>query len=107
MGTTTSSRWADPGLLVLGSLADGEKHGYAIADDIADRTGRRPGPGTLYGAIARLERDGLIEALEGDERRRPYRLSAEGRRVLTEELDGMRAFATTGINRLRRTAATT
>lgn len=103
MGT---SRWADPGLLVLGSLAAGDKHGYAIAEDIAAGTGRRPGPGTLYGAIARLERDGLITALEGDERRRPYRLSAEGRRVLAEELDSMRAFARTGLTRLQRSGAT-
>ena len=101
-----SSRWADPGLLVLGSLADGDKHGYAIADDIAASTGRRPGPGTLYGAIARLERDGLIKGLEGDERRRPYRLSAEGRRVLATELDGMRAFARQGLTRLQRSGAT-
>lgn len=103
---TSSSRWADPGLLVLGSLAGGEKHGYAIAEDIGETTGRRPGPGTLYGAIARLERDGLITALEGDERRRPYRLSAEGQRVLAAELDGMSAFATSGRARLQRSSAT-
>jgi DNA-binding PadR family transcriptional regulator len=102
----TSSRWADPGLLVLGSLANGDKHGYAIADDIAETTGSRPGPGTLYGAIARLERDGLIKALAGDERRRPYRLSAEGKRVLAAELDAMRAFARTGLTRLHRSGAT-
>ncbi|MCW2544791.1 MAG: PadR family transcriptional regulator [Frankiales bacterium] len=102
----TSSRWADPGLLVLGSLADGDKHGYAIAEDIAERTGRRPGPGTLYGAIARLERDGLITALDGDARRRPYRLSGEGRRVLAEEVDAMASFASHSLHRLRRNAAT-
>ena len=103
---TSTSRWADPGLLVLGSLAAGDKHGYAIADEIAERTGRRPGPGTLYGAIARLERDGLITALEGDERRRPYRLSAEGSRVLHEELTTMRSFATTALRGLQRRVAT-
>lgn len=95
------TRWADPGLLVLGALAEGDKHGYAIAEDIAARTGRRPGPGTLYGAIARLERDGLIEALAGDERRRPYRLSAAGREALTSELAGMRAFADAGLQHIR------
>ncbi|MCU1589765.1 MAG: PadR family transcriptional regulator [Frankiales bacterium] len=102
----SSSRWADPGLLVLGSLADGEKHGYAIAEDIEQRTGRRPGPGTLYGAIARLEQDGLITALEGDARRRPYRLSGDGARVLQAELSGMRAFANHGLRGLRGRMAT-
>ena len=104
---TTSSRWADPGLLVLGSLAAGEKHGYAIADDIEQRTGRRPGPGTLYGAIARLEQDGLITPLEGDTRRRPYRLSGKGARVLQGELDGMRGFANASLRGLRRRAVAT
>jgi DNA-binding PadR family transcriptional regulator len=98
---TTSSRWADPGLLVLGSLADGDKHGYAIAEHIEQRTGRRPGPGTLYGAIARLEQDGLITPLAGDARRRPYRLSGKGARVLQEELEGMRSFATASLRGLR------
>ena len=103
---TVSSRWADPGLLVLGSLADGDKHGYAIADHIEQQTGRRPGPGTLYGAIARLEQDGLITALAGDARRRPYRLSAAGARALQEELAGMRSFANSGLRGLRRRTAT-
>lgn len=103
----SSSRWADPGLLVLGSLSDGEKHGYAIAEDIERRTGRRPGPGTLYGAIARLEQEGLIVALDEEERRRPYRLSGEGARVLQRELDSMRSFAADGLRGLRRRAATT
>jgi DNA-binding PadR family transcriptional regulator len=96
-----SSRWADPGLLILGCLADGDKHGYALAEDIERRTGRRPGPGTLYGAIARLESDGLITPLEGDSRRRPYRLSGKGARVLEDELGAMRSFANAGLRGLR------
>jgi DNA-binding PadR family transcriptional regulator len=99
------ARWTDPGLLILGSLADGEKHGYAIADDIERRTGRRPGPGTLYGAIARLESDGLITPLEGEARRRPYRLSGKGARVLHDELEGMRSFANAGLRGLRNRTA--
>jgi DNA-binding PadR family transcriptional regulator len=98
----TSSRWADPGLLVLGSLAGGDKHGYAIAEDIEQQTGRRPGPGTLYGAIARLEQEGLITALAGGARRRPYRLSADGAAALARELDGMQSFAKAGLRGLRR-----
>jgi DNA-binding PadR family transcriptional regulator len=96
-----SSRWADPGLLILGCLADGEKHGYALAEDIERRTGRRPGPGTLYGAIARLESDGLITPLEGEARRRPYRLSGKGAKVLQDELSSMRAFANAGLRGLQ------
>lgn len=101
-----TSRWADPGLLVLGSLASGDKHGYAIADDLEEQTGRRPGPGTLYGAIARLEQDGLITPLPGDARRRPYRLSGTGAQVLADELAQMRSFANTGLRGLRSRTAT-
>src|SRR3954447_22735161 len=103
---TSTSRWADPGLLVLGSLADGDKHGYAIADHIEERTGRRPGPGTLYGAIARLEQGGLITPLDANARGRLYRLSGEADRILQQELDGMRSFANHGLRGLRsRTAS--
>ena len=64
-------RFAEPALLVLVSLADGVKHGYAITEDIANFAGVRFGPGSLYGAIARLESRGLIEALEAEDRRNP------------------------------------
>jgi DNA-binding PadR family transcriptional regulator len=71
-------RYSQPALLVLMSLLDGDKHGYAIAEDIDAMTGDRPGPGTLYGAIARLEERGFIEATDADGRRKPYRLSGKG-----------------------------
>ena len=64
-------RFAEPALLILVSLADGPKHGYAITEDIADFADVRFGPGSLYGAIARLESRGLIEALEAEDRRNP------------------------------------
>jgi DNA-binding PadR family transcriptional regulator len=47
-------RWADPPLLVLASLADEPKHGYAITQDVADTMGVRLSAGTLYAVIARL-----------------------------------------------------
>ncbi|MET7393807.1 PadR family transcriptional regulator [Dactylosporangium sp. NPDC005572] len=99
-GLTAFGRFSEPALLVLVSLAEGPKHGYAMQDDIAALTGERPGPGTLYGAIRRLEELGLIEALQERERRKPYQLTAGGRAALQAELSRMRAVAGTGLRRL-------
>lgn len=90
----------DPGLLILASLAGEDRHGYAIMEDVEAFAGVRLGPGTLYGAITRLEQKGWIRPLAGDERRRPYRLTAEGRRQLQEQLDGLRDVVRTGTRRL-------
>jgi len=76
----------DPTLLVLASLADGEKHGYAMMEDIQKFAGTRLGPGTLYGAITRLEERGWIRAVGSDERRRPYAITAAGKRHLEDEV---------------------
>jgi DNA-binding PadR family transcriptional regulator len=92
--------YSDPPLLVLASLADGPKHGYAMIEDILRMCGTRLGPGTLYGAIARLERQGLIEPLKSKERRQPYRLTAEGRRVLCAKLATLQHFALAGLKKL-------
>ena len=70
---------ADARLLVLVSLLDGPKHGYAIQADVNSFAAVHLGPGTLYGALNSLERDGLVEALPSDQRRRPYRLTQVGR----------------------------
>ena len=78
---------SDARLLALVSLSDGAKHGYSIQHDIDTFAGVRLGPGTLYGALASLERDRLIEALPSQERRRPYRLTDAGRRHLDRQLD--------------------
>jgi|SRR6266850_241337 len=86
--------------LVLVSLSEGPKHGYAITQDVARFAGRRLGPGTLYGAIARLESWGFIEALPGDERRRPYRVTARGGKALRESLDELQRVSTTARRRL-------
>ena len=93
-------RFAEPGLLILVSLSDGPKHGYAIMTDVEAGTGRPLGPGTLYAALARLEERGLIEALEPVDRRRPYRLTAIGATALKEQLAGLEAFARLGLRRL-------
>jgi DNA-binding PadR family transcriptional regulator len=93
---------SDPNLLVLASLAEGDKHGYAMMEDIGRFAGVRLGPGTLYGAITRLEQRGWIRPLKASEdRRQPYTLTAEGRRHLEEQLSGLNQIVRTGLKRLR------
>lgn len=93
-------RFAEPSLYILVALSDGPKHGYAIMADVEAMTGSPLGPGTLYGALARLERRGLIEALEPDERRRPYRLTGLGATTLSAQLAHLEGFVRTGLERL-------
>ena len=69
-------RFAEPWLLVLTSLADGPKHGYAIMTDVAAFSGVRMEPGTLYGALAQLERCGWVRPLAAAECRRSYQIAA-------------------------------
>ena len=83
------------------SLADGPKHGYAITIDVEDFAGVHLGPGTLYGALDRLERLDLIEALPAEDRRRPYRLTAAGRAALEQELQKLQSVTRRGLDRLR------
>ena len=91
----------DPTVLILTSLASGPKHGYALLLDIDAFAGVRLGPGTLYGAIGRLEEQGLIEALGAQGRTRPYRLTAEGSTFLEATLAELRSLVEEGTTRLR------
>jgi DNA-binding PadR family transcriptional regulator len=84
-----------PALHILVALGDGERHGYAIMQEIEARTSGavRLGPGTLYGSIRRMVADGLIQELderpdpgEDDVRRRYYRITPRGRRIAAEEI---------------------
>ncbi len=93
-------RYAGPATLILSSLADGTKHGYALTKDIAEFAGVRLAPGTLYEALARLERQGLIAAVETDDRRRPYKLTGAGAIALRAHLDAQRRIADVGLRRL-------
>src|SRR5436190_21197513 len=86
-------RFAEPALLILVSLAAGAKHGYAITEDIASFAGVRFGPGSLYGAIARLESRGLIQARDAEDRRNPYELTAGGEKALRARLASIQAVA--------------
>ena len=92
---------SDPTLLVLASLADGDKHGYAMMDDIQKFAQVRLGPGTLYGAITRLEQRGWIRPVASEDRRQPYTLTAAGRQHLEIELANLNRVVSTGLNRLR------
>jgi len=93
-------RYSDPSLLILSSLASGPKHGYAMMEDILQFSGTRLEPGTLYGAITRLEKRGWIEPLAAEERRRPYRLTGAGAAALREQLATMQQIVATGLQRL-------
>ncbi|HEY5053273.1 MAG TPA: PadR family transcriptional regulator [Solirubrobacterales bacterium] len=96
-----SERSTDPGLLVLSSLAEGPKHGYAITRDVEALSGVKLGPGTLYGALSRLEEKGMIEALPAEARRRPYRLTSAGATALSEQLQMLSQVVDAGLDRLR------
>ena len=96
----TFGRYAGPATLILSSLADGAKHGYALTKDIEAFAGVRLAPGTLYEALSRLEGQGLIEAMESHDRRRPYRLTAMGAATLRAHLNAQRRVADLGLRRL-------
>lgn len=92
---------SDPTLLVLASLAEGDKHGYAMMEDIQGFAGVRLGPGTLYGAITRLEERGWIRPVAADDRRQPYAITAAGKRHLEEQLATLEQIVRTAGRRLR------
>ena len=93
-------RFSEPALHILIALADGPKHGYAMTQDIEAMTGSRPGPGTLYGAISRLEALKWIEPLPADDRRRPYKLTSAGGKVLRARLDALKSVTKIALSRL-------
>ena len=101
MEPTDFGRFSDPAVLILASLAGGEKHGYAMMEDIQATNGVHLGPGTLYGAISRLETEGLIEALPAQERRRPYRLTQQGAAFLRQYLASLQKLVSLGYERLQ------
>ena len=92
---------SDPTILVLASLAEGEKHGYGMMEDIERFAGVRLGPGTLYGAITRLEQRGWICPVPSADRRQPYHITALGKRYLEEQLAGLDAVVRTATRRLK------
>jgi DNA-binding PadR family transcriptional regulator len=90
----------DPGLLILISLAAGPKHGHAMMRDVERFAGVRMGPGTLYGALTRLDEDGLVEPMAPEGRRRPYRLTHSGMASLRDRLQGIERAVSVGLQRM-------
>lgn len=91
----------DPSLLILASLAEGDKHGYAMMEDIEQFSGVRLGPGTLYGAITRLEQAGWIRPIRQKDRRQPYTITTAGRTHLSGELAAIDRVVKAGQRRLK------
>lgn len=92
---------SDPTLLVLASLADGDKHGYAMMEDIQSFAKIRLGPGTLYGAITRMEERGWIRPVGSGDRRQPYAITALGRTYLSEQVAMLDQVVKTASKRLK------
>jgi DNA-binding PadR family transcriptional regulator len=94
-------RSAGTATLILSSLAEGSKHGWALTKDIESFSGIRLAPGTLYEALNRLEGLRLIEPVPSDDRRRPYTLTALGADALREHLARQKHVVEVGLSRLR------
>jgi DNA-binding PadR family transcriptional regulator len=100
VGDGSPGHFSDPQFLVLASLAAGPKHGHAMLDDIQEMCGARLGPGTLYGAIARLEQQGWIEPLPAEDRRKPYRLTQPGQQAFAAKMKTLQRIVRYGTGRL-------
>jgi DNA-binding PadR family transcriptional regulator len=94
---------SDRSVLILISLADTPKHGYALIKDIEEFAGVKLGAGTLYGALAKLERAGLVAALPEQNRRHPYQITPVGREQLRERLSEATRIAAVGMRRIAAT----
>ena len=88
--------YTDASVHIMVALSDGPRHGYAIMAEVERETG------TLYAALSRLERRGLVEAMPAEDRRHPYRLTTMGAQALAAALDRMEALAARGRERLER-----
>jgi DNA-binding PadR family transcriptional regulator len=87
---------------IMVGLAGEAKHGYAIMKDIEALGGFSMRPGTLYAALARMERAGLVQEIQNDDyRRRPFKLTAAGRTRIAADLQMLTTLTSTGLRRLK------
>ncbi|MCL6459999.1 MAG: PadR family transcriptional regulator [Gorillibacterium sp.] len=100
MNLEDMGKYKDPSVLILLSLLGGNKHGYAIMEDIRSSFEVDLGPGTLYGAIARLEKQRLIEPLPANDRRVPYTITGEGVQIIQSQMESMKNVIAYGSRRL-------
>ena len=95
----------EPTLLILISLADEPKHGYAIMQDVLSLSCWEMRAGTLYGALGRMERRGWIEEIQTEDyRRRPYALTAAGHKELARQLAVLATITNAGLKRTKNKA---
>jgi DNA-binding PadR family transcriptional regulator len=103
MNQPTTHRVSDRALLILTSLAGGDKHGYALMQDVSEFSDVKLGPGTLYALLSKLEKDGFVAALPAVERRQPYTLTPAGEEALRVQLAEYAQIARVGLSRVRTT----
>lgn len=97
---SSNERFSAPTLFILISLAEGDKHGYAIMEDIEGSYDIKIGPGTLYGAISRMEKSNFIEAMPSKDRKKPYCITSKGKNYLQDQLREMKNVTDLGFERL-------
>lgn len=100
MNLEEMGKFKDISLLILISLADGDKHGYAIMEDLKNNLGIELGPGTLYGAISRLEKSELIKPILTGDRKIPYHITDSGKKLLNLQMENLSKIVSTGSSRL-------
>jgi DNA-binding PadR family transcriptional regulator len=96
----------EPVFLILISLADQPRHGYALIQDIQEMSNERVvlSTGTLYGALRRLLEDGLIERFQQEDKSRDkqaYKLTNEGRQLLQAEISRMKQLTRLAVSRIK------
>ena len=101
---------SEPVFLILTSLADQPRHGYALMQDIQQMSNERVmlSTGTLYGALRRLLEDGLIERFQQKDKSRDkqaYKLTVEGRRQVRLEMNRMKQLMRIAATRMKEAEA--
>jgi DNA-binding PadR family transcriptional regulator len=100
MNLNEMGKYRDPSMLILLSLSEHDKHGYMIMEDMRNNFNIDFSPGTLYGAITRLEKDDLIEPAATKGRRVSYQITPSGIELLSGHIESLQTFISIGSARL-------